>query len=479
MIDSGASGRPGIAWFVTRVKGVLTTYTSYWVFWMVAVLVLSLQLLWRQAVDTIDAAGFLVACLLPTALVAGIVAVHAKVQFAHYRNRLLPGFAAPHLTAAMLLIAAPVVVTMTAFARVDFPLLPALSILLLAASATAWVGYWNSTGPTVVYLISAVAVFFSVIRDDAGMLPLLLLGNIPGATPLMAVTGIAAFVLLGCRVARLHEEMPEFGRVQMNGSELAYNTHLNNRTRDRALARALTSSPLNTWWLDTHFAWMVPYSSRIRSPWLRRLLLTKAATGTQAIPMFLILFAVSFGLALWLPHENRKPLPNLFIILYLPTHIGIASLIGVNLMQWRWRAAESLRPVSRSDFARTIIDANVPEVIAFWLSGIAAFALYLVLRPDVPISLSQLPLVAAVSLLTNVVAYLLASLIMSLKHAMTVTLLVSFSGVIVIGCGIGLLFFLLYQPSVWPAVFVLLGGSAAAVILYFMAWRRWYTVELV
>jgi hypothetical protein len=290
---------------------------------------------------------------------AALVTSQLKEQIADARSSLTPNYRAPHLiVAGAALLATTFVLPLWLAVRFtqitgDYGWPPVhvwppgyLAIVLLASAAMAWMGYLQS--PVFIFCVMAAGVVF-ILPFNRPLNWETVSGRWPAATWVMLTISVAAFVALWWRMARLHEEMAEFHRLDTFSPNLKVSM-----TGDRFYRRSAAAEV-------GRFNELLRGASRIDrvrnvfgAPLARRAAHWRLAIGfARANPIFGALFGMML-LALAYFGGDRHDKSERGLLIGVPILMGLVVPILIAASTWprRWYtlAQDSLRPATRREF---------------------------------------------------------------------------------------------------------------------------------
>lgn len=362
-----------------QLKQVGTTYYTRPAFWLLGGLSALFGFMMMMAVTgapkhTREDFSFMVGmAAYPLAI---LIATHAKLQFAHPRSRLMPGFAAPHLFWAVvgILLAAVGLPLLQAQSTATHPL-PILCWCGCLVASVVWAFHYNS--PTASLL--ALAIFGSFAMEAGRNFWGFSAPQASDSAPLylwpMLAVAWGALATWLVRLAGLHEEMDEyeFQLPLSNWDRSPRSARLEGR-RFRLAERSRLwriSRWLVDWWHDRiairnqrgtatrQFLWHYGFSATpgyIHAVW--------AAVFILAMGMIMEAFAQPHA------HDGDLMMITCFSLL-LPTVLNIGSLV----QRWPRLGSEMLLPHTREQWIDGLLRALGRETAL----GAAAMQLTLVL----------------------------------------------------------------------------------------------------
>lgn len=301
-----------------------------------------------------DGFPFLILLAFPAITLGFGLGMQLKTQFAAERARTMPGFAAPHLVVAGLLIVATIApAAIAAWCVHGFSSVGTVSLSLLFLTMFVWQIWRMSNLLTIPMLIIWFGLLFGAHTDLIGGL----IGSVflvPEAVPVAWFLLVCELIALAALVARIHathEEMPEYGLMIPDGFRGLTSRSLN-RDMDKLQARQIARSRLAVWLMDRFFELMM---NRLpQRGILRRVVLLQIVHGFGLLVLLPLMCLIPVFGTQFLP-ENGPPVEFalVFPMLFIP-HFIMAIVGGVWLHHWKWYATDLLRPHSRHEFVRSV-----------------------------------------------------------------------------------------------------------------------------
>jgi hypothetical protein len=303
----------------------------------------------------------------------GIVAAGAAVgrqlkhQFADPRARLLPGFARPHLTAAILVMAG-FVAGWTALLALHFNASPPMvaALVLLACTYIAWVAAEVSVWVTLSALIVPFLLMLVPRQSSRDFSPLLR-GEDPLAAAVLLATGGMAFAGLLRRMTSLREDQPAYRQNVFVGG-MAAMWSWRGRSRQERSAQANLSLMQK---LLSRSGELSPQIARNRDSWWRGVRLWTHGSSSQSPVRMGLWFFVFLTLARLLPLlASRKPNAEM-MVQTMPHMLAFIAMMGgliapTHALQRLPRLGfESLRPVRRRVLAGYLVASAGWESLQF------------------------------------------------------------------------------------------------------------------
>jgi hypothetical protein len=338
----------------SRYAQVARTYVHRWPLWLIAVAMGGYFYLLYGSPLTMSTKAerlmLLAALMWITAWASGTVAAHVKQQFTDASAALIPGYRTPHLligAIAMLFVA--VIVPALATPALTFSTPAVVGMALVVAASTAWfLQVQNFTAGIVCNVVWLSLLNRRVVFALGAMLE----GQNEVLAAVLIALGLAAFIALWMRLARLHEGMPEYGRRSLamalvgpgvpvvRSTDTWFESMLSRPVHTRCIAAA------NLWNRVRHLR----ATGLGRWPWLMGALM---AGSMIAIPWF------TGG-----PNNLGAGAIESFVIMLMILP-GVAT-IGHWARRWPAMGYESLRPASRQRFVREVGLAIALDLAEAW-----------------------------------------------------------------------------------------------------------------
>jgi hypothetical protein len=398
-------------------------------------------------------------------------------QFANPRARLLPGFAAPHLTVAGAIVGGAVAIQallLPAWSGAG-GLLVLLALSLSAIAISAWSEYsTSSTGTSLSFLIVALMLANAFERQYVVGLVQTLLDR-PMICLVIALAGLAGLAALGWRLVAIHEGMPEYSREAPPRWDFRWGSDIHEWRRWDA--RSMSRSASRRWLSDLEFRLVL--QCRAPGGWLRRLLLRQLAGRFGGLSAMVGVFAFML-FSIWFYPRLQEPFDpeSMAFLLYFPLLLAVIMLGGGWLRRWPYLAWESLLPVGRRDFVRDMARTMACDVAATAAAQCGAMVIWRGLLASQELPHGLLVRWVTLTIVAYVLAYCLLFWLITFRR-----LLVLFLGILVaFGVAPALMrAALVADESLWSPVslvLAILATSLVAALLYALAFRRWCRIDL-
>ena len=380
-----------------RLVQVALTYTRPWYMRLWAAFIgwfVFASIVFRHKADYGGQVAYLLIGGTIAAWGGAIIAGHLKEQLADARARLTPSFRGPHLAVALLVFLGGVLGFAT-FVIAQMHRIPIAegwptfrtltfsgywAIVLLSAAAMAWSTHLQSA----TFIFSTLAAGLLLVTGP-GMHWMTAMFN--GQATALAIGVIAvscvALVALGWRLARMHEEMAEYWRVE--GARFAQRPQTTGDPRQRRTAFA-EAGPFN------EFLRRASSFDHVRNVFAagfwRRVQHWRRVSGVGRLSWVGgAMFVAFLFVTNWVQLKPSKD-EQLGVLMVVPAMLsllmpGVFTMMGWP-QHWNLLATESLRPVaSRGRFLREQGMALALDVAVVWAAITAGvFATALIYHPD-------------------------------------------------------------------------------------------------
>jgi hypothetical protein len=412
--------------------------------------------------------------------ITGLLSMQLKTQFASPRTQALPGFTAPHLTVAGLLVLAVLgPPALICWLRVGLSPVGPSSLALLIVALFAWQCWLMSNVLTLPLLTLWFGLMFGAQTDFVGGI----LGRwflTPETTTvalLVFAVGAVALIALAVRVATVHEESPEYGLSIPADGFRTLTSRSASRDFDKMAGRMIARSKFAPWALDRWFeALMKHLPARGR---FRRIALYQIVHGYGLLivmPLFCIGFALIAGIVP--TNDFSRNLAVIFPALFLP-HFVLAVAGAIWLQHGKWHATELLRPQSRQEFVRGLFYGIGGDVS--WAGGWVLLA-QIVAWSQGATAFGRTPSETILTSMTLVVGYILISastLMMVLSYQNFWVYLGAMTAVFVVQGGVWAGFIALeLDRSAFGLAGLLAMSVLVATVVLRKARDRWMNLEL-
>ncbi len=318
---------------------------------------------------------FLVVML--TAILFCLLVLQLLSHFAHPAACLTPGYAVPHLIAAAALWLCGLATNVWLLKIASVPLLPALGVSLGISVVPAGIGFSLPGSKGLNWILGTGAVLWSLTFAfpspiNQSSIDWYLRGEQPGLALALIAAGVFVCGLCGWRISRLHLRLQELG---MDPPPLAIDRGQFIAWQERAVWRRGGG---RSWWpklTERQLERTIAAASRA-SGWQQRSSLWIA--GNVLNSWRILLLGMVLAPTMWLGAAlvGNEPLtfsfvrgapgaPNPVIGLLTFPDYGLLWLGSVWWSRRRLLAVESLRPVSRSQFARELAFAIGRDFVPF------------------------------------------------------------------------------------------------------------------
>ena len=461
---------------VNRLRQVLRVYTSQWIVWALAVLLLLLHL-FAYAADSeppTDRAWTLARILVLPGLISdlilgALVSAMLAVQFGNPHARLLPGFAAAHLTAAGGVIA--------------------VAIAIQAALVPGWLGIGGRLAVIALALGTVAAMLWGTLRRRPvgrwvfmGVLAIALLAfsRMEGLVamfvdgPVYSIgLGIAAIVSLAVLAKRLMESAIDVPRYSRN---MLLSFWDDSDEQKRLQTDSPEQAPIWQSSRDIQFR-LVGANESSPGPWRRAFLRQTAGGHSIAQAAYILVWPVVIFACL--TPAIMSSIAEFPLLVVMPICIVMGLPFEWN-RRWSSLAAESLRPLDRAEFAREIARVLVFDLVPFAAVNCILIVVYSQLSPGEP-----QPSVVVTQLALTTAQYVIGGCFLFW--------LLSFRHFLMAFCVLGLLLIVfgfspiiegtarLADPGFWSSAKAIVAGVWAALValcFYQMGLQRWYHVDL-
>jgi hypothetical protein len=475
----------------SRYVQVTMTYTRPWAlrFWFICTVAF---VTWIAVVQKVNYAARFAVLMLGGSLAAWagpIVAAHVKEQMADWRSRLTPGYRTPHLlVAAAIFVLGVGGITWYAVyrlneipAEVGWPSIPVslygfFALILLATTLLAWMAHSQS----VIFIFVVMgSTAIALIPRGQEIIRQMVAGERHGLAWTIMAASMAGLVLLWCRLARMHEEMGEYWKLE------TFNTRLRvAMTGDRYMRRA---AALETGWLAgaARGVYRLDRVTNISAAsfWRRARHWTLVVNNAHANWTLSLMIAVGIMLVYYFGVDHRRN-TQIGLLVAIPAFLSLVIPILMATATWphRWFviADESLRPVaSRATFLCEQAAAKAMEVVSFWFwLTLGAYLPGLFICPDLILSR---PTAAALvlNLATQVFLFGVAVWMLHLRRSWFINFGAMIGSLIISGALLawqigGEKQALMRTPSpIWAVVMVVVGT-----LIILDAYRRWKITDL-
>ena len=423
------------------------------------------------------------------AWIAAMVPAHAKEQIADARSSLTPHYRAPHLIVAAAVFIT-IVTALTAFTIWRFHHLPRevgwiniplttvgfFATALMWSAALAWVSHRQSLG-----LITAVVCAGVLVATPLGaeFRAAVIANRYPALTIGLLVASILAFAGLWWRLAVLHEEMPEYFRLEQLNTRLRVQM-----TGDRFFRRAAAAQTgAMTDWM-CHTAVLDRVGNVFDASLWRRVQHWRLVIGVGRVSMLAPLMVALTVLGAAVFDADGRTTSDDDFLLHFPLVLGLLMPIivaGINLpRRWYMLGIESLRPVSRAQMLREHGGAVATELaITFAWTVAGSYLPAMIFKPALLLTYN---FVTSVALMAAAQVWFFGVAMWVLRWRGSLT----WMGVVFGGLWLGTLALVAKQFQPGPRIDLARGPSPlfalalviAGLIVLYDAYRRWLVTDL-
>ncbi len=329
----------------------------------------------REAVSpkpqTIRGGSPLLMLFCPLFMIVPMLAMHVRAQVADTRSRIIPGFAAPHLTVATaILLVLCVVLSLVATLGSDGSFFGMLSLVTAAAVLLFGTGYFQSAVLSFGVIGGMLWLGFGAPDSVVQWIVQNFLRETRSNPFIVLLTGsLVAFVCLLRRMFRIHEGMCEYGVTADVESFWNQRSTSARRQQQRVQAWAISRLKVAVFLCDHVAGWLMRHLPR--QPVLRRLIQFQIAHG-MAIVMVPIMLIVMFLMMQVFSGMGRGPIGGpaavMGLVIMLPI-MAQSMVLGAWMQHYNWFASELMFPLDRRMFVKSfllgiLLDGVIVLVIA-------------------------------------------------------------------------------------------------------------------
>ena len=299
----------------------------------------------------------LMVLLWPMFFLVPTLAAHVRTQIMDPRSHIIPGFPAPHLTVAALMLAVVCCgLAMIVAIGADGSFFGILSLVMTAAVLLFGTGYSQSSLLTFGMIGGMMWLSFGAPEVAIQWI----VSNFVQATasrPAIALLAgsLAAFGCLLRRMSRIHEEMREYGVTA--DVETFWNQRSTSAKRQQQRVQALwvSRSRIAVFLCDHVSGWLMRHLPRRPLP--RRLIQFQVSHGMAVVTLPVMLIVMFFMMQMFAgmsggPQGGRVAVIGLMLMLPV---LAVSMILGAWMQHWNWFASELMFPLDRRSFVRSLL----------------------------------------------------------------------------------------------------------------------------
>ncbi|MBI1314601.1 hypothetical protein GC176_25185 [bacterium] len=293
----------------------------------------------------------------PLFVLVPILAMHVRTQMIDPRSRMIPGFAAPHLTVAGLILTVfvggfPIAAT----AGTELSTFGTLALVTFGATALFYAGHFQSALLSFGVIAGLLWLGFGASDSVSNWIEKKFLLESTSPPAVVLLTGsLVALAGLAIRMSRTHEQMPEYGATADVETFWNQRSTSAKRQQQRVQAQWVNRSKLAVFLCDRFSGWLMHHLPR--RPLWRRLLQFEIAHGMMVVmlPMMLVVMFLALQIGAGLS-TGPAGSPAVVTILTVTLPIMAVSMLNGQWMQhWNWFPSELMFPPGRRDFVRSLL----------------------------------------------------------------------------------------------------------------------------
>jgi len=293
----------------------------------------------------------------PVFMFVPTLAMHVRTQVVDPRSRIIPGFPAPHLTVAALILLvlccglASVVTLGNAGSFCGM-----LSLVMAATVLLFGTGYFQSALLTFSVIGGMMWLCFGA--PEAALLWVATNFVRETASPpavVLLLGSLVAFALLLRRMSQIHEGMSEYGVTADIESFWSQRSTSAKRQQQRMHAWWVSRSRIGVFLCDHVSGWLMRHLPERPVP--RRLIQFQVAHGMAVVTLPAMLIGMFLMMKIFSGMGGDAmggPASMIGLIMMLPI-MAVSMILGSWMQHWNWFAAELMFPLDRRTFVRSLL----------------------------------------------------------------------------------------------------------------------------
>lgn len=293
----------------------------------------------------------------PLFMLVPTLAMHVRTQVVDPRSRIIPGFPAPHLTvAALILLFLSCVLSLIVTFDVDVSFFGILSLVMTATILLFGTGYFQSTLLT--FSVIGGMMWLSFGAPETAVQWIIQNFFRETASQPAVILLFGSLVAFGCllrRMSRIHEDMPEYGVTADMETFWSQRSTSAKRQQQRVQAWWVSRSTIGVFLCDHVSGWLMRHLPRRPLP--RRLIQFQVAHGMAVVTLPIMLIVMFFMMQMF-SGFGSGPMAGgaavIGLIMLLPI-MAVSMILGAWMQHWNWFASELMFPLDRRTFVRSLL----------------------------------------------------------------------------------------------------------------------------
>ncbi len=301
--------------------------------------------------------GPLLMLFCPLFMLVPTLAMHVRTQVVDPRSRIIPGFPAPHLTvAALILLAFSCSLSLIATFDSDGSFFGMLSLVTTATILLFATGYFQSTLLTFSVIGGIMWLSFGAPETAVQWIVLKFFQETASRPAVVLLSGsLVAFGCLLRRMSRIHEDMPEYGVTADMETFWSQRSTSAKRQQQRVQAMWVSRSTIGVFLCDSVSGWLMRHLPQ--QPLPRRLMQFQVAHGMAFVTLPIMLIVMFFMMQMFSgigTGQMGGRVAVIGLIMMLPI-MGVSMILGAWMQHWNWFASELMFPLDRRTFVKSLL----------------------------------------------------------------------------------------------------------------------------